>query len=762
MEESKMRTFRKLFLAAGLIGLLGTLGFAKEAQAATRTASVTVEDGMLSWSWTSTDPMDEAMVTEAVFKIGNQVVYETTGAYGVDDGETDAVDIIEEINSNIENFNEDKLTQVTATLTLDAGGTISGKGSFALYRVDVKPDSETKGYVEVDGMSNTFYALSGDLYTATAYANDGYQFKNWTGIKPGDTADVEIEVKNAAVKLVANFTKSAVPIQGVTITTSASTVDVGDEVTFTAKVTPETAVLDEDYTLSWTLDSNFEKIAQTGNKFSARAIKAATAAKVSVTATPTAGGDVKTYSGTIKINESATQTVTARQGKSSSSLGTATVTLENGEKLYFDATVSPSTYDRIEWLIDGDVKSTSKSGNITNNNESGSSITYKLKARAYFNGSSVPVESNELTFIFKTKGTYVPTTFKIDSDQLEYITQGYKLEVKGTVTGTFRDGATITFEKNKGDGIKVKDVTFSKKDDSTNNFSFKIDTSDCSVSSGETLKGTIKVTAKGGKEESGVIKDYVNEEFFSFEVFPKSSLSYASDTRKFSYTAPKSVNTGTESGKESDGDKDHQLTNFTGCKGVLIKVWKGDVSGDPLWTSTSATSGGNSATINAESLVTALNNDKKLSDSGDFKFRVYPCNSDNKYNKNVYSETTIHIYKVTVTGTGVTTTNYYALSGQEIEITATPIDSTKTWTADSYWMDDASKKEGQKRKVKVTEDKTYTAVLGTKTTSDNSASGRAGVNKWGQNNVGIYFAVVLVIGAVCLGLHLYDRKKKNI
>ena len=74
-------------------------------------------------------------------------------------------------------------------------------------------------------------------------------------------------------------------------------------------------------------------------------------------------------------------------------------------------------------------------------------------------------------------------------------------------------------------------------------------------------------------------------------------------------------------------------------------------------------------------------------------------------------------------------------------------------------MDDAAKKEGQTRKVKLTEDKTFTAVLGTKTTSDNSASGRAGVNKWGQSNVGIYFAIVFVIGAVCLGLHLYDRKK---
>ena len=435
---------------------------------------------------------------------------------------------------------------------------------------------------------------------------------------------------------------------------------------------------------------------------------------------------------------------------------TGTVKAKVNDTINFEVTdkePADGIYSTSEWDVTG-----LEGVSYGSDNESLSG-TVKNAGKVTFTATRYDGQRISKTINIEIESAFEPTLFKFDSDQLEYVTQGYTIEVKGTVTGTNRDDKTITIEKAKGDGIKVKDVNFSRKDDKTNNFSFKIDTSDCSVSSGETLKAVIKVTVKNGKEDSGVIKDLVNEEFFNLEVHPKSTLSYASDTRKFSYTAPKSVNTGTESGKNSDGDKDNQLTNFTGCKGVLIKVWKGDVSGDPLWTSTSATTGGNSATINAESLVTALNNDKKLSDSGDFKFRIYPCNGSNKYNKNVYSETTIHIYKATVNGTGITVANYYALSGQEIEIKAVPIDPAKTWTTDSYWMDDAAKKEGQTRKVKLTEDKTFTAVLGTKTTSDNSASGRAGVNKWGQSNVGIYFAIVFVIGAVCLGLHLYDRKK---
>ena len=441
---------------------------------------------------------------------------------------------------------------------------------------------------------------------------------------------------------------------------------------------------------------------------------------------------------------------------SDSTRKTSSISVKRGDTLYVTmANKSPAdgAYETLssEWKglenFKWEKSGESGSGKISDTDAGGTITVTAIRSDGVEISRSITVSIN---------ADYEATTIKLDEDQLEYITQGYTLEVKGTITGTNRDKSTVKFEKFKGEGAKIKDVEIEKGTDKST-FRFKIDTEDCSVSSGETLEVKVKVTVAKGKSET---EDLVKEEFFVAKVYPKSTLSYASDTRKFSYTAPTSVNTGTESGK-GDNDKDNQLTNFTGCKGVLIKVWKGDVSGDPLWTSTSAVTGGNSASINAESLVTALTNDKKLSESGDFKFRVYPCNSSNKYNKNVYSEYSIHIYKINVAGTGVTAQSYYGLSGQEIEIKAVPIDPAMTWTADSYWMDDATKKEGQTRKVKVTEDKTYTAVLGTKT-SDDSASSRAGVNKWGQNNVGVYLAVVLVIGAVCLGLHLYDRKKKNI
>lgn len=779
-----MRMFKKLFLVAGLIGLIGSFGFAKEAKAATRAVQASVEDGILSWSWTSTYDPEELYVTDVEAKIGSVAVYSNSGEWQYDEGETDAVDLVQAVADNIDSFTDSKLSKVSVTLTLNNGEKLPTKDvTISMFRVEVRSNNDQMGSVDVtnsygDAVANTFYSLSGEEYTAVATSNDEsqYTFKNWTGTRGGTDPELTFAVTSTMTET-ANFIGSEKTIESVGIKagktasslgTSEVILDYGDSLYFAATYSPDNSV--EPERIEWYLSNLNISGSKSGSKVHNYSITSETRATLQAKVY-NVGSDVPVESNKITVllkpkGDTPTtkiEKVSIKAGKGTSGLDTKTITLNYGDTLHFAATYSPDdsvTADKIVWYLGTREISTKKSGSVTNNLSVDKDTPVKLYAKV-----NDTIESDKIDVTLKPKSdpaSYVATTFKIDSDQLEYVTQGYTIEVKGTITGTYRDGSNILFEKAKGDGIKVKDQRIWKKDDSTNYFSFKVDTEDCSVSSGETLKAVIKVTAKNGKEESGVIKDLVNEEFITIEVHPKSTLSYASDTRKFSYTAPKSVNTGTESGKDSDGDKDNQLTNFTGCKGVLIKVWKGDVSGDPLWTSTSASSGGNSATINAESLVTALNNDKKLYDSGDFKFRVYPCNGSNKYNKNVYSETTIHIYKATVNGTGVTVANYYALSGQEIEIKAVPIDPAKTWTTDSYWMDDAAKKEGQTRKVKLTEDKTFTAVLGTRTTSDNSASGRAGVNKWGQSNVGIYFAIVFVIGAVCLGLHLYDRKKKSL
>ncbi len=817
-----MRILKKFFLAAGLIGAIGSVGFAREAEAATGKVQVTVEfdaeEGTADFYWENTD--EEVFydyITSAKVSLGGTEVYngtweademtEMSSWIDVDPSYGGYYYMEKEINKKASSFTKDTLTAddlkatvvavivddegnpksetVTATVVADA----YPEGAFKFLRVNpvVKPANAGKlfknaaGESALEEVTGPFYTVAGKTWEFSQSPASGATFKEWSASPfPGTVQGTKYKVVvNTAATVTATYEGSgSKDVTSATIT-SSSTVTVAKGDSFNAKVSyePSDASVTE---IKWGYrkgsTGQFSPFSTTGSDVNL-STTGLSAGEYEVKAfvyygdgkqSKSSGNSIALTVTTSPIPTTKIEKVSIKAGKGTSGLDTKTVTLNYGDTLHFAATYSPdnsATAEKIEWYL-GDTKiSEVKSGNKIHNVNVTSNTQVSLRARVYNSGDPNPVVSDPISVTLKPKSdpaSYVATTFKIDSDQLEYVTQGYTIEVKGTITGTYRDNSYILFEKAKGDGVKVKEQKVWKKDDTTNNFSFRVDTSDCSVSSGETLKAVVKVTAKNGKEENGVIKDLVNEEFITIEVHPKSTLSYASDTRKFSYTAPKSVNTGTESGKDSDGDKDNQLTNFTGCKGVLIKVWKGDVSGDPLWTSTSAATGGNSATINAESLVTALNNDKKLSDSGDFKFRVYPCNGSNKYNKNVYSETTIHIYKATVNGTGITVTNYYALSGQEIEIKAIPIDPTKTWTADSYWMDDAAKKEGQTRKVKITEDKTFTAVLGTKTTSDNSASGRAGVNKWGQSNVGVYFAVVFVIGAVCLGLHLYDRKKKNL
>ena len=801
-----MRILKKFFLAAGMVGLIGSVGFAREAQAAAG-VQVNVDfdktTGTADITWENTDTDNEYdAITGARLIIEDKTVKTFSWPDGLmpnDPWSPSEEDIIGDINSKaailtkssigpsdlkfevdavVENEDETygPATKVDATVVVDPAE------DFKLYRVEGKVSPEGAGTLLVKDMDyTTFYSMNGKTYTFMQTPNSGYTFDSWTaspveGTKKSSGYDVKVDGFAETVTAAYTSGSSDKPVTSVTITSNTSVSKAKGE-SFNASVSYEPSdanvtKIQWGYRKSGDNTAKFTPFSETGASvsISTSGLEAGSyEVKAFVTA---AGAAAKSSENSIELTVTSSpsptpgqkiESVSIKAGKVASSLKTDPVELASGETLYFEATYSPDNTvkaSKIEWFLGkNNLIGDNKNGNKVHNYSLTEDTQFTLQAKVYNEGSKDPVESNPITVTLKKSSTpsYEATTIKVNEDQLEYITQGYTLEVKGTITGTNRDKSTVKFEKFKGEGAKIKDVEIEKGTDKST-FRFKIDTEDCSVSSGETLEVKVKVTVAKGKSET---EDLVKEEFFVAKVYPKSTLSYASDTRKFSYTAPTSVNTGTESGK-GDNDKDNQLTNFTGCKGVLIKVWKGDVSGDPLWTSTSAVTGGNSASINAESLVTALTNDKKLSESGDFKFRVYPCNSSNKYNKNVYSEYSIHIYKINVAGTGVTAQSYYGLSGQEIEIKAVPIDPAMTWTADSYWMDDATKKEGQTRKVKVTEDKTYTAVLGTKTTSDNSASGKAGVNKWGQSNVGVYFAVVLVIGAVCLGLHLYDRKKKNL
>ena len=345
-------------------------------------------------------------------------------------------------------------------------------------------------------------------------------------------------------------------------------------------------------------------------------------------------------------------------------------------------------------------------------------------------GISINSNPATLTVTEETGGgtvdPFVQTEITVDSGQPGYLTQGYSMEVTGSVTGTNRD---IVFTKVKGDGVNI-----SKQSADAGRFRLRIDASGCKVASGDSVEAVVKATVKNGKKDgNGKYTDYVNDSFYTVRVYPGSTLVFTPDTRKFSYTSPVSVNTGTTGGRDSSAvDKNNQITAFTDCSGVFIRVWEKEAKGDPVWSSTSAVKEGRSASLNGETLVTSLKNAGKLSGSGDFIFRVYPCNSNGKYNKNVYSDSTVHIYRINVTGTGVVPAAYYGLQGQGIEIKALPADAMSlNWSDSSYWADDTSKKEGQVRKVTVTGDKTYTAVLSPVTIDVTKVS----INRKNEDNV---------------------------
>ena len=321
-----------------------------------------------------------------------------------------------------------------------------------------------------------------------------------------------------------------------------------------------------------------------------------------------------------------------------------------------------------------------------------------------------------------------------DISGYNYITVGYPLSLSTSV-------------KKAGDGeFENDDIIWKVTGDSDK---YKVDTK-----SGKSItftpSGTGTFTIKAILEEAA---DYGDEDVvksMTVTVYDKPTIKY--EDRKLIVTVPEKVNTGTTSGG-SDSN------NFTACdsiKGGKLEVL---FDGTSLGTTSTAKTSGTSFTIDASTVETLINNLKsKFSKSGTVTFRLYPCDSSANINKNIYADATASLYEIKVAGTGVTEAKYYGLSGQTITIEAVP---TSGSDFAGTWEDDKTIATG-KRDIVVTENKTYTAVLGEKALESATDYGEYDeVPKTGEGNTMLYVLLALIAAGSVAGCVVFKSVKKN-
>ena len=407
-----------------------------------------------------------------------------------------------------------------------------------------------------------------------------------------------------------------------------------------------------------------------------------------------------------KAVESATLTVS--NGTSSS---TSSLSVTKGTIVTFSASRKPSgaKYSRVDLYIDDD-------DDIF---EEVSATKYKAVAKgtAYAtvtitNKDGSQVESNTVTLKVTDGGSTGSFTVAPSSGN-DYITKDKPIELKATNTS-----GTVTWSASGVAG------SFSS-------------TTGTTVTYTPSATGTLKITATDDSG-SAVMNDIT--------VYDKPTLTY--NNRALEYKAPAKVYTGTETGVDSD-NKDNTKDAIDSVTGVKLQVF---FDGNSLGTTSTAKSSGPSATISASTVETLILNLKdKFSKSGTVTFRAYPCDSDGKYNKNIYAEATAQLYKISVIGTGITTESFYGLSGQSLSIKATP--TTGSWAG--YWDDDKTITT-QTRTVTVDGEKTYTAVLDSVAASKTSGEAYDAVPRTGENNSGVLGLIaILILGAAAGGYYFY-------
>lgn len=388
--------------------------------------------------------------------------------------------------------------------------------------------------------------------------------------------------------------------------------------------------------------------------------------------------------------------------------------------------------------------------------------------------------SDVISFTILDNGQAV-SRINLSDDFKDYITDGYTLQF----TAKFKDSSLNLANANAK-------LVFSEGSDYVDNIDTSTSTSDKNVTfkvkfkSEKLDKGTNSKEVKfkiliGGESGSACPINSDTDTEKKITIYSNPTNSYNNSDRTMSYKVPAKVNTGTETGKDSN--LSYTQDAVSEVKGIRINVLLNDTI---LGTTTTAAGKGTSATVDAstmESIITNLGNSGKFTGDCTVAFRAYPSDSSGNCNKKVYHETYAKVYKVILrpgqTATaGSKTASAYALpiamiAQRNTGATTTATTTTaagkeyvlyglegQTLTAPSGVTDIVDVNGNPVTKIVVNADSsknvyTYgTAAAATKEGLDR-------VPKTGQSNVFVYVMAVVVCGAVGYGLYAYNKKSKK-
>ena len=364
------------------------------------------------------------------------------------------------------------------------------------------------------------------------------------------------------------------------------------------------------------------------------------------------------------------------------------------------------------------------------------------------------------------------------TDFKEYITEGYTLEFKGKAANETTD-LTLVISEGK-DYVDSVDRTQNTSD---KNVTFKIKFKDEKQDKGTNSKDVKFKIMVGGESGTPCTIDSDTEKEKKVTVYSNPTNSYNNSDRTMSYKVPAKVNTGTESGKDSN--LSYTQDTVSDVKGIRINVLLND---NILGTTTTASGKGTGATVDAatmESIITNLGNSGKFTGDCTVVFRAYPSDGSGNCNKKVYHDTYAKVYKVVLrpgqsATAGAKTASAYALpiamiAQRNTGATTTTATTTtaagkeyvlyglegQTLTAPTGVTDLVDANGNAVTKIVVSADANKNVYTYAATASAATKEGLDKVPKTGQSNVFVYVMAVVICGAVGYGLYAYNKKSKK-
>ena len=407
-----------------------------------------------------------------------------------------------------------------------------------------------------------------------------------------------------------------------------------------------------------------------------------------------------------------------------------------------------------------------------------------IKARGYIeypDGTSL-YSTNTITITISNSSPATSSKITL-SDFKDYITEGYTLEFKAKYSDSSINLADANAKLVISDGSDYVNSIDTSTNSSDKNVTFKIKFKDEKLDKGTNSKDVKFKILVGGESGTACPIDSDSETEKKVTVYSNPTNSYNNSDRTMSYKVPAKVNTGTETGKDSN--LSYTQDTVSEVKGIRINVLLND---NILGTTTTASGKGTGATVEAatmESIITNLGNSGKFTGDCTVVFRAYPSDGSGNCNKKVYHDTYAKVYKVVLkpgqsATAGAKTASAYALPIAMIAqrntgaTTTTATTATaagkeyvlyglegQTLTAPTGVTDLVDANGNAVTKIVVSADANKNVYTYAATASAATKEGLDKVPKTGQNNVFVYVMAVVVCGAVGYGLYVYNKKSKK-